>query len=565
MSLFSTIQQSANALQVSQLGMHVVGNNIANANTPGYIRQELIQQPGPGVRIGDTILGYGVEAVGVRQKYNAYVFEQLQQASSSLASSEKLDETYRQLESIFNELTDTDLSSQLSQLSTSIHDVLNQPGNAALRRLVIERGKTLTANVRTLSQRITNIELDIERQIRTSADDINRLTSQLAALNKRIVSLEGGRTSGSDAVGLRDERLQVLKELSEIIGIRAVEQPSGAVTVYVGGEYLVADGFQREVVAALDENTENSQFEIRLKDTDSPLVIQSGRLHGLYQARDLALAGTRESLDQFARDLIHQFNSIHTQGQGQSGFVTVTGTYAADDATAPIDLAGYDQPIRNGAFEIQVHDLEAGRTTTHRVRIQLTGGTGDTSLEDVRDAINGISGLNASLLPDGRLRIDSANSSLQFTFQNDSSGFLAAAGINTFFVGESANTIDLNPAVVENPEMFAGSLSGPGNGTENALRMAEAFDLPQSELGDRSIKQVYEDMVVRMTQDINVQAGISDGLRNYMRTVEAEHLAASGVNLDAEAVKMIFYQRAFQATSRLIKASSEMLDVLVNL
>ncbi len=565
MSLFSTIQQSANALQVSQLGLNVVGNNIANANTPGYIRQELIQEPGTGVRIGDTILGYGVRAVGVRQKYNQFVFDQMRLASSSLASSEKLDETYSQIEAIFSELSGSDISSQLSEFSSSIHDVLNQPGNAALRRLVIERGKNLASNIRTMSQRFTDIGLTIEREIQTTAVDINRLTRQLAGLNQRIVSLEGGRTSGSDAVGLRDERLKVLRELSDLVDVRAVEQPSGAVTVYAGGEYLVADGIYREVAVAVETSGENSQLEVHLADTDAPLIVSAGKLHGLYQARDTALENAQQQLDQFASDLIQQFNAIHSQGQGQRGFTSVTGTNPNDDIQAPLDLAGYDTAVENGAFEIVVRDLETGQTNTHRIRVQLTGAVDDTSLEDVRDAISAISGLTASILPDGELRIEADSAATDFSFQNDTSGFLAAAGINTFFVGNSAQTIDLNPVVADEPAMLAASLTGIGNGTDNALALANAFDLPQEQLEDRSIKQVYEDMVVRITQDINVQSGVSDGLRNYLKTLESEHLAASGVNLDEEAVKMIFYQRAFQASSRLIQASSEMLDVLVNL
>ncbi|RMF37328.1 MAG: flagellar hook-associated protein FlgK [Planctomycetota bacterium] len=565
MSLFATIQQSANALQVSQLGLNVVGNNIANANTPGYIRQELVQQPGAGVRIGDTILGYGVRAVGVRQKYNEFVFDQMRLASSSLASSEKLDETYSQIEAIFSELSSSDISSQLSEFSASIHDVLNQPGNAALRRLVIERGRTLTSNIRTMAQRFTDIGLTIEREVQTTASDINRLTQQIAQLNQRIVSLEGGRTSGSDAVGLRDERLKVLRELSDLVDVRAVEQPSGAVTVYAGGEYLVADGIFREVAVSVDTSGENNQTMIHLADTDAPLIVSAGKLHGLYQARDRALGEGLDALDQFANDLMAQFNAIHTQGQGQRGFTSVTGTNVSDDVQAPLDLAGYQTPVENGAFEIVVRDLETGQTNTHRIRVQLSGAVDDTSLEDLRDAVSAISGLTASILPDGEFRIESDSTSIDFAFQNDTSGFLAAAGINTFFVGSSAQTIDLNPVVADDPAMLAASLTGIGNGTDNALALANAFDLPQAQLGDRSIKQVYEDLVVQITQDINVQSGVSDGLRNYLRTLESEHLAASGVNLDEEAVKMIFYQRAFQASSRLIQASSEMLDVLVNL
>ncbi len=565
MSLFATIQQSASALQVSELGLQVAGNNIANANTPGYIRQELIQTPVPGVKVGDLILGYGVRATGVIQKLDNFVVERLRETQSSLSSSEALSETYDQMEAIFSELSDNDLSTRIADFSSSINDVLNQPGNDSLRRLVIERGKSLTGDIRTIGRRLGEISTNLNQEIRNSATEINRLTDQVAELNLRIVEIEGGKTSGSDAVGLRDDRLQVLQDLSRIIDIRAIEQPSGAVTVYVGGEYLVADGIQRDVAHALNTDGLNSVPEVRIADTDSPLLVSGGRLHGLYAARDHAVAGTLSDLDQFARDLVTQFNRIHSQGQNLDGFSELTGSFTADDRTAPLDLSGFPVQIQNGEFEIQVIDQGTGLTETHKIRIKLTGGTDDTSLEDVRSAIDAISGLSASISAEGRLRLSTDTHQLRFSFQNDSSDFLAAAGLNTFFVGDSASTIDLNSVVVNNPRMFAGSLSGVGGGTENALRLAEAFDAPLEQLNSQSIKQIYENIVVHTTQDINVQASVSEGLRNFYKTLEGEHLAISGVNLDEEAVKMIFYQRAFQASSRLIQASSEMLEILVNL
>lgn len=565
MSLFSTVQQAANALQVNQLGLHVVGNNIANANTPGYIRQELVQAPAAGLKFGDVILGYGVRAIGVVQKMDDFVVERLRQTESALASSEELGEIYRQIESLFGELTDSDLSTQLSTFSDSIQDVLNQPGNEALRRLVVERGKTLATNIGTLGQRFGELSQSLNNEVRSTAGEINRLTEQIASLNRRIVELEGGGASGSDAVGLRDERLIALQELSKQVNIRAVEQQSGAITVFVGGEYLVADGIQREVGYALRTTDGESYPEVRLLDTDSPLQVTGGKLHGIYASREAAVGGTVAQLDDFAQNLIHQFNRIHSQGQGLHGFSEVTAFNPTDDRLGPLDLAGYPGNIENGEFEIQVLDLETGLSKTHSIRVQLTGGTNDSSLEDIRSEIEAVSGLSAEISPEGSLRISADTHLLKFSFQNDTSGFLAASGINTFFTGNSASTIEVNAVVANNPAMFAASLSGVGSGTDNALALAEAFDNSLEDLGGKSLKQMYEDIVVRTTQDINVQSGVSDGLRNYYRSLEAQHLAASGVNIDEEAVKMIFYQRAFQASSRLIQASSEMLDVLVNL
>lgn len=565
MSLFSTIQQSANALNVAELGLHVVGNNIANASTPGYLRQELVQTPAAGVRSGGVIQGMGVRAIGVVQKLDHFVVERMRQTQSSLSSSEIVTNTYSQMESILGEMTDSDFSSQLNEFSASINDILNQPGNDALRRLVIERGKSLSGNLRTVSSQFGELAESLNQEIRTSATEINRLTGRLAELNKRIVETEGGRTSGSDAVGLRDERLQVLQELSSIIDVRAVEQPSGSVTAFVGGEYLVADGIQRPVTHALRRGSGDAVPEVRLVDTDSPLQVAGGRLAGLYAARDSALGTSRAELDQFARDLIEQFNRIHSQGQGIEGFRELTSSAAADDTSGALDLAGFPLKIENGQFEIQVLDLATGTAQTHTIRVKLQGGTDDTSLEDISAQITSASGLTSTITPDGRLRIRADTQALRFSFQNDTSNFFAASGMNTFFTGDSAATIGVNQVLVNDPRMFAGSLTGIGSGTDNALKLARAFDSPLERLSGRSIKESFENIVVKLTQDISVNSGVSDGLRNFYKTLEGKHLAASGVNLDEEAVKMIFYQRAFQASSRLIKASSEMLDVLVNL
>ena len=565
MSLFATIQTSANALQVSELGLQVVSNNVANANTPGYIRQELVQSTGPAVLVGGVLLGYGVRANGVVQKFDDFTAGQLRETLSNLESSKTLDDLYSQIESVFGELSDNDLSSKLADFSGSIQDVLNQPANTSLRRLVIERGKSLATDIRGINSQLVGLQGTLNQGIRDSATEINRLTERIAKLNTRIVEIEGGGSIKSDAVGLRDEREQTLNSLAQIVDIRAAEQQSGAVTVFVGGEYLVSDGLQRKVSVSVEQRENDSVIEIRLADTDSPLQASSGRLKGYYEARDRAAGSAFNDLDQFARDLIEQFNLIHAQGQGLSGFSNVTGTNAADDTTSALDLAGLPVKIKNGEFEIQVSDSLSGLKKTHVIRVQLNGGTSDSSLADITASLDTIAGISASLTPEGRLRIESDSDKITFSFQNDSTNFLAAAGINTFFEGDSAGTIAVNSVIANDPRMFAASNTGVGGGTDNALKLAQAFDEPLDQLDGRSIKQSYEDLVVRTTQDINVQSGVTDGLQNYYKVLEGKLLGITGVNLDEEAVKMIFYQRAFQASSRVIQASSELLDTLMQL
>lgn len=567
MSIFGAIQKGSNALQVAELGLHVVGNNIANAGTPGYIRQELIQTSGPATRIGGTILGSGVRAVGVQQKIDEFLADRMRQVKAELESSSRQGDLFGKLESILGEMNNNDLSSKMNDFSASIQDLLNQPGNEALRRLVIERGSTLSGNIRSVADQLNGFGNELNAETDQTVAEINRLTGRIAQLNTRIVELEGGKDSKtSDAVGLRDERIQALSDLSSYVGIRAVEQESGSVSVFVGGEYLVADGIQRELKVSLKQEANgNSYPEVRLADTDFPLEVSAGRLHGIYLAREQGINGTISQLDQFAKDLISQFNLIHSQGQGTQGFSQVTSQNAADDPTGALDLAGYWGEVKNGDFQVQVYDLESGATKTSTIRVKLSGGSDDSSLEDIRQQLDDISGLSATITNDGRLQISADSHKLQFSFQNDSSQFLSAAGINTFFVGDSASTIAVNSVVANDPRMLAASSTGIGNGTDNALKLAKAFETPLASLNGRSLKESYEDMIVGITQEVSMQSGKTDGLKNFYQTLESQHLATTGVNMDEEAVKMLFYQKVFQANGKLIQTANEMLDTLVNL
>src|SRR5687767_8526627 len=123
MSLFGTIQMSAGALNAASLGMQVTGNNIANANTPGYVRERLLQSAIPGYREGALILGLGVRVDGVQQVVDKFLEERLRNATSDVASSDVQADAYAKLEAAINELGDADLSTAFTTFFGSLQDV----------------------------------------------------------------------------------------------------------------------------------------------------------------------------------------------------------------------------------------------------------------------------------------------------------------------------------------------------------------------------------------------------------------------------------------------------------
>ncbi len=566
MSLFSAIQGSSNALRVNQLGLQVVGNNIANVNTPGYIRQELVQAPALGFKSGQLIIGQGVQAVGIQQKLDNFVLERLRQTQSQLSYQEQLEGTNTQIESLLNELTDKDFSSNLSRFANAFQDVANQPGSDSIRTLAISRGQELATQLRSLSSSVDAIAKRNQTEIHAAATDINRIVQSVAKLNQRIVEIEGGSLSNSDAVGLRDERLKALDELSSFVDIVVAEEPTGAVTVFVGGDYLVSNGTPRQVKASLTSHEQNKSLEIRMVDTDAALNVTGGKVKGLYESANAATStGFKGKLNSLASDVIRVVNRLHSQGQGQKGFGITTGETVLKKTSVPLEQANDSFDIDNGSFTIEVRDAKTGKTKTVDILVRQQGLPSDTTAQQLAATIDGVNGISARITNDGRFEIKSDSEAVKFSFANDTSGALSALGINTFFSGDSASTIEVRRAIIEDPSQLAASTNGIGNGADNAIRIAEAFTKPTELLGGRSINALYDELISGTTRDINSQKGVTDGLRNFHQTLEAQHLGISGVNLDEEAVKMLLYQRAFQATSKLVSVAAEMLDTLVNI
>ena len=161
MSLFSTLQISSNSLLSTQVGLQVVGNNIANANTPGYTRQEVVYTPAPTQLIGNLPLGLGVQIKGIIQQTDQFIGERLRAAISDVENTESQKQTYLQLESIVGEIGDTDLSTSLNRFFGSIHDVLNQPEDLAVRNLAGLQGKRLAGEILRLDMRVRQTRKDV--------------------------------------------------------------------------------------------------------------------------------------------------------------------------------------------------------------------------------------------------------------------------------------------------------------------------------------------------------------------------------------------------------------------
>ncbi|MCA9123751.1 MAG: flagellar hook-associated protein FlgK [Planctomycetaceae bacterium] len=565
MSLLGSLQIANNALFASQVGLQVTGNNIANANTPGYVRQRPVFTPATTQLIGELPLGLGVQVEGIIQQSDRFLSERLRGAISDLAGSEAQEEAYVQLEALIGELTDTDLSTSFSNFFNAINDVLNQPEDVSVRNLAVLQGGTLTDDIRRIDSRILDIRTNINSKIVSSASDINRLLSQIAELNVNIVQTEGGSTSASDAVGLRDQREVALAELSKIVKLRVVEQPTGSVSVFADGDFLVFEGVFRPVEVEYTSDRGLSVATINLAATDAPIAAFAGSLAGNYAARDSILGGFLDELDELASTLAFEFNKIYSSGQGLTGLKEAESERSVSSEILALDQTGLPFTPVNGSFEIKVFNTRTGLTKTEDIFVNLNGLKDDTTLESLTASLNDIEGLVAQITPDRKLKIESDSPILEFGFGSDTSHVLAAIGLNTFFSGSNSRDIGVSDVVRDDPSKFAASEGGVGEDTNIALRLAAFADTPLEARNGQTFVDQYEDTVAKVTQASSVTKAVSEGFRVFQRTLEGQNLGLTGVSIDEEAINMISYQRTYQASARLVATISELLNVLMTL
>ncbi|MGV3484044.1 MAG: flagellar hook-associated protein FlgK, partial [Planctomycetaceae bacterium] len=364
MGLFGAIQQASSGLQAAQVGLQVVGNNIANANTPGYIRQQLDLVPSIATREGNLLLGHGVRPAGVSQQIDKAIAERLYGATTAVSGGETLGRAYNQLEELVGALDGKGIPGQLTLFNNAVHDLTTQPADRSLRDFVVLQGEALARTIRSTHQQALDRQQELDLTLKPMADQINEQLARVAGLNVQIATIEGGGVLGSDATGLREQRYNAIEELSKFVDVNIQEQSTGSISLFVGGDYLVADGNFREVYTAYSEVADG--HEIRIRQTDSPLQGTGGKFGATVQARTEVLGTFLKDLDELSVSLVRALNDVHSQGQGRMGFSELVGANRGQ-AGVPLRDAALPFNPTNGTFDISVLDADGKVISTQAI------------------------------------------------------------------------------------------------------------------------------------------------------------------------------------------------------
>ena len=411
MSLTTALKASLTSLKVVQDSIGVAANNIANVDTPGYIKQKTNQVP----LIAGGV-GQGVQIAGISTDVDDQLLKAIQGQISDLGLAGSLDEFFTNVQSAFGRPdTGNSLSDKLDDFFNAFQSLATNPDNVSLRLSALTEIQGLATSISNTASELQDLRLDADREIHNNVNTVNSLLDSLYNGNAEIITYEEG---SSGRLGVEQQRTLNLQKLSEYVDISTIVDSDGVLSVLTktGASLLDSTGVYHlkhtqaasadtftndksvtaiEVARVENDGSLNPNSEILAtsgKSSERTTTLQSGRLKGLIDLRDREIPKVIDQLDSFAYSFINAVNAIHNDGGAYPPPSSLTGTKATTSNTE----IGWDGSVRIAVLNSDGSPASSPYTDETLFRpltldlSSLSGGTsaGRSTVQDVINEIN---------------------------------------------------------------------------------------------------------------------------------------------------------------------------------
>lgn len=530
------------ALTAAQVGISTTGHNIANAATPGYTRQIVVQGAAIAQNFGYGFIGQGTQVNTVQRAFSELLTRQV---ASSQSSSSELSTYASKMRQIDNLLANADagLSPAIQSFFSSLQTAAANPGDAASRQAMLSTAQTMASRFQSLGKRLDDINQTVNSEVLASVSLINTYAKQISQLNKSIESatIAGGNPPND----LLDQRDQLIAELSKQVKVDVVQQSDGKYNVFIGNGQPLVVGNNTYALTTVNSMSDANRIEVAYISSSGTVMLGSntltgGTLGGLLQFREKSLDVIQGQLGLVAVGLAATFNAQHAQGYDQSG--TLGGDFFSVPAPAVIQNLG-----NNGTAAMSAAITNAGALTGANYRVSYDGSDYVITRMDT-----GTSQTFGSLPQ----TIDGVEFSLTSGSMDPGDSFLVkptAGAASTFSV-----------AVTNVSQMALAEFSTAGGGDNgNAMKLAALQNSLTMLNGSTSFEGAYAQLVSLVGNKTNELNVMSTAEARMLESTIAEQQSVSGVNLDEEAANLLRYQQAYQAAARMMQIASQLFDELL--
>ncbi len=366
----ASLNIATRALTTNLAALQVIGNNIANVNTEGYSRQNVLLQSSGYQEFGNGFFGKGVEIATVTRSHNAYLTREANLSKSVAAADGLRLNMLKQMENLFPTGA-TGLGAAMNDMLNAWADVSSAPSNLTARVVVIARADELAARMRNTAAQIDQQKQGAQMQAEGTVKTVNRLAQDLAAVNQRIIENQNQTHTPND---LFDQRDQLLGQINQYIQTSTVAGSDGTVSVFVGGSQplvlgQIANGLAFTSDAADPTRKGLSFVQAGATTPIDDAVLGGGELAGLMTFLHQDLPGMQNQLGRMALALATTVNQQHRLG------VDLSGAPGADFFVPPAATAGLPAASNtSGATtSASVSDPAALRASDYELRVNATG------------------------------------------------------------------------------------------------------------------------------------------------------------------------------------------------
>ncbi len=347
MSIF--INTGLSGLLASERALQTIANNVANAGTDGYVRQETNFVSNPIVFKGGLGVGTGVSADSIDRVYDQFLSAEVKSGTMAESRAEQFNTLAVRFDGLLGN-PDLNISTSIQKFFDNLEAVNRDPTSTVIRQQLLAEADALESRFHQIDSQIANLSNEVDERLQIAVNSVNDIGVTLAKINERIAASGGGAPND-----LLDQQDRLLLQLAEQIDFVQIRQTDGTSNILIGSGQPFVLGTKPYSLTLTQNNFDASKVELAYDNGSSIQPISSriagGAIAGMIGFRDETLANAARELGQIALGLTETFNTQHRLGSdlnGQAGtnfFRTLTPTAAAssrNSGSAAVSLSYSD-------------------------------------------------------------------------------------------------------------------------------------------------------------------------------------------------------------------------------
>lgn len=303
------------AMFANYAALQTAGNNIANANTVGYSRQNTQLADAAGQFTGSGFFGKGVTVTTVTRAYDKYLTNQAVGSSAVAAGDAARVEKLTQLENVFP-IGSSGVGYASGEFLNAFVDVSNNPGDSSARQVVLSQAQELASRFRAAGDRLSALQTGVTQDIKAAVANVNAQAQQVAKLNAQIGALKG---NGQPPNQLLDQRDALIAQIAQTISVTTIEADDGSVGVFIGGGQSLVLGANANTLKAVPDSYDPAKALLTMTEGPTnrqipPDSLAGGSLAGLLKFQNEDLVSANNLLGQMAAAVSGAVNKQQSLG-----------------------------------------------------------------------------------------------------------------------------------------------------------------------------------------------------------------------------------------------------------